>query len=352
MRYIGSKERLVETIYEYLKQNNVIGESFFDVYSGTTSIARFFKKNGYKTYSNDLMYFSYVLQKAYIENNEEPKFLRVIQRLGIVKSSLLSSSLQDVLAYLDNLPDYKGFIYNNYTPEGSADLEIPRMYYTGENGLFIDKVRNEIDEWRSSGLIDELEFYILCACLIETIPFYANISGVYSAFHKRWDSRALKKMKLRDIEIIKTNIDHYVYNTDSRDLVEEVCADIFYLDPPYNQRQYAPNYHILETVAKNDSPEIKGISGMRDYSNQKSKYCNEVTALQELKFIADNGKYKFLVLSYNCEGLMKTEDIFTVLKPHGEVELIEIEYLRYKSNSRVEKENRFIKEQLFILRKF
>lgn len=40
-------------------------------------------------------------------------------------------------------------------------------------------------------------------------------------------------------------------------------VDILYLDPPYNERQYAPKYHILETIAKWDNPKIQGITGMK-----------------------------------------------------------------------------------------
>jgi adenine-specific DNA-methyltransferase len=81
-----------------------------------------------------------------------------------------------------------------------------------------------------------------------------------------------------------------VYNTDSMQLIDNIDTDILYLDPPYNKRQYAPNYHILETIAKYDNPVIKGITGMRDYSEQKSLFCNKDTALQSLDKIANTVK--------------------------------------------------------------
>ena len=40
-------------------------------------------------------------------------------------------------------------------------------------------------------------------------------------------------------------------------------------------RQYASNYHLLETIAKYDNPKIKGKTGLRDYSNQKSKFSQK-----------------------------------------------------------------------------
>lgn len=128
--------------------------------------------------------------------------------------------------------------------------------------------------------------------------------------------------------------------------------DIIYLDPPYNQRQYAPNYHLLETIAKYDSPEVKGISGMRNYENQKSGFCNAEKALSELEIILQSKNYKYLLLSYNNEGIMPQKEITTLLQKFGNLNLIEYDYLRFKSNSNGEAKNKkFIKEQLYVLAK-
>ena len=170
------------------------------------------------------------------------------------------------------------------------------MYYTGENGAFIDKVRQQIDIWREQNWLSESEFFILCAALIETVPFYANISGVYAAFHKTWDKRALKPMYLREPEIIVNQYDNVCFYGDSKDILANVQADIFYLDPPYNQRQYAPNYHLLETIARYDNPEIKGVSGMLDYVNQKSRFCNDSDSIRTIGIFCQ--EWKNIIIYY------------------------------------------------------
>ena len=350
MRYIGNKENLIDRIFFEMTKKNVKGDSIFDVFSGTASVARFFKEKNYKVISNDLLYFSYVLQQAYIENNDVPLFLG----LNIsCKESLVEDRLLSVLDLLNNLPPVSGFIANNYTPDYTQDLEIPRMYFTTENGMFIDKVRLKIEEWYVEKLITTPEYYILIACLIETVPYYANISGVYGAFHKKWDPRAVKKMNLRPINILINSHKNNVFNSDSVELIrnnKSLKADIFYLDPPYNQRQYAPNYHLLETIAKYDSPAIKGVSGMREYSNQKSKFCNPNTAIEELNDIATHGNFKHLIMSYNSEGIIPTKEILNTLSKFGKVDFIEFDYSRYKSNSR-KVASKTIQEQLFFLEK-
>lgn len=352
MRYIGNKENLLDKIYQVMQTKNIQGNSFFDFFAGTTSVSSFFKKLDYQIFSSDLLYFSYVLQKAYISNNQVLNFEKVLNKINYQSSTLFASPLHIVVEYLNQIEPVEGFISQNYTPCGTSELEIPRMYYSDENGKIIDAIRQKIELWKTENLINENEYFFLLACLIETVPFYANISGVYAAFHKKWDPRALKKMILRPVEFVVNSKENFTYNENSTDLLNQVEADIFYLDPPYNQRQYAPNYHLLETIAKYDNPIIKGVGGLRDYQNQKSKFCNATTAIQELNKIAKVGKFKTLILSYNTEGIMKQENIISVLEKYGKVELVEFEYLRFKSNSNGESSTKkFIQEQLYILQK-
>lgn len=353
MRFIGNKENLVENIYQIMQLKRITGNSFFDFFSGTTNVGRFFKKLDYQIYSSDLLYFSYILQRAYIQNNQDLTFDKLLKNINIKSNSLFATPLNLVVEYLNNLDISEGFIFQNYTPEGTANLDIPRMYYTAENGKIIDTIRQQIENWNNENLITENEYFTLLACLIETVPFYANVSGVYAAFQKQWDPRAVKKLQLRPIETVKNKKQNFSYNDNSVNLLEQVNADIFYLDPPYNQRQYVPNYHLMETIAKYDNPEIKGVTGMRNYENQKSLFCNPETGLQELYKIAKNGKYKTLILSYNTEGIMPKQKIISVLEQFGTVELIEFDYLRFKSNSNGDsKHKKYIQEQLYILKRY
>ncbi|MBF0302416.1 MAG: DNA adenine methylase [Desulfamplus sp.] len=352
MRFIGNKERLINNIYQVIKSKKILAKSVFDLFTGTTNVGKFFKRLDYQVFSSDLLYFSYVLQRAYIQNNNDCKFERLFKDIDSQTTSLFDTPLNLVIQFLNNLEPKEGFIYQNYTPNGTANLEIPRMYFNSENGKKIDSIRQQIETWKINNVITENEYFILLASLIETVPFYANISGVYAAFQKQWDPRAIKSLQLKPIEIIINNKVNYGYNENSVNLLDDIEADIFYLDPPYNQRQYAPNYHILETIAKYDNPEIKGISGLRNYQNQKSLFCNSETALTELYKIADRGKYSTLILSYNTEGIMPQQKIVSVLELFGKVELVEIDYLRFKSNSNGKsKYKKYIKEQLYILQK-
>ena len=353
MRYIGNKENIVEKIDSLLQNNGVCGERFFDFFSGTTSVAKYYKQKGYEVSSADQMYMSFCLQKAYIENNEIPLFSTLLANIGCGSSNLLFTTPIDiVLDYLNNLPPVEGFIFQNYTPGGTSHLEQPRMYFTSENGRIVDAIRTQIEIWKNNELISEYEYYILITCLLETISFYSNVAGVYAAFYKKWDPRAIKKLTLRPLKFYNNNRVNKVYNCDSMELLDVIDTDILYLDPPYNQRQYFPNYHLLETIAKYDSPEIKGVTGMRVTGAMKSRFCNSKTALQDLDQIASTTKFKHLVLSYNSEGIMPQDDIISVLSKYGKVVLKQFDNARFKSNNNgLAKTKRVIDEQIYILSK-
>ncbi len=353
MRFIGNKEKLLEKIYNIvLKIGNTDG-SFCDFFSGTSNVGRYLKQKGYSIISSDLLYFSFVLQKAYIENNSEPSFTKILKFLGIYDTKAkLHTPLELVIEYLNEIKGVEGFIYKNYTEEGTKNGDFLRKYFLGENGKKIDAIRQTIENWNTGHLVTELEYYILLACLIESVPFYANISGVYAAFLKQYDPRALKPFRIRPIQINESKKSHRVFNKNSMELTDGLDIDILYLDPPYNSRQYAPNYHLLETIAKYDSPEIKGVTGMRNYEMQRSEFCNPKTGLLALDRIAQKAKHKHLLLSYNSEGIMPQTEIVNVLKKYGNVEIQNIDYLRYKSNSNGDsKHKKIIQEQIFILQK-
>jgi adenine-specific DNA-methyltransferase len=350
MRFIGNKERLISRIYAALEERNIRGNSFFDFFSGTTNVAQFFKKLNYQIYSSDMLYFSYCLQKAYIENNAEPIFENLFSVLYLNHNKLFAEPLEKTLDYLNGVEPVEGFIYHNYSPGGTKNLSQPRMYFSDYNAKKIDAIRLKIEEWNNNGLLTENEYFILLSCLIESVFFFANVSGVFAAFQKKWDPRAEKPFVLRKINLIYNNKINKSFFKNSLALVPSVSADIVYVDPPYNERQYLPNYHIIETIAKYDNPPIKGVSGMRDYKNQKSSFCNKETALEGLQYTAENAEYNFLLLSYNSEGIMNSDDIFYIFKKYGNVEMIEFDYLRFKSNNNgASKTKKSVKEQLYIV---
>ena len=73
MRYIGSKVLLLEEIKKIIDKKIPKAYTFCDIFSGTAVVGRYFKQ-WYTVFSNDILFFSYVLQMGTIKNDEIPKF--------------------------------------------------------------------------------------------------------------------------------------------------------------------------------------------------------------------------------------------------------------------------------------
>lgn len=327
MRFIGCKNNLIENIDELIARKCKDASSICDIFAGTGTVGSYFKKK-YKVISNDLLYFSYCIQKGLIETNEEPKFLN----LDIITSK--TKRLDKVLEYLNNLnpEEYNGkkCIVNRYSPIGE------RMYLTEQNALKIDYIRETIEDWFNSKKINQIEYYYLIACMIQEVPSVSNISGTYGAYLKTWDKRCFKDYTIYPLELNTNKYANEVYNEDGVQLLDKINGDILYVDPPYNSRQYLPNYHVLETVAKYDEPEVKGITGGRSYDKEKSSWCLKSKVKDEFEKLMSKANFKYIILSYNSEGLMSKEEIESIMKKYGNpetFELVEIPYRRFRSRS-------------------
>lgn len=321
MRYIGSKANIVSSIAECIKENiHTEQSSFCDVFSGTGIVSQYFK-NQYEIISNDSLYFSYIIQKAFIENNENPLFKELKSPFEYLEDSVLPSPVDF---------SKSNFIEQNYSPAG----EKGRMYFTIENARRIDFIRNTVEQWKQEKKITDNEYYYLLASLIEAAPSVSNITGTYGAYLKSWDKRAFKKLELKKFNVEDNKKKNKAFNEDALEFIKHISGDILYLDPPYNSRQYAPNYHVLETIARYDNPPLSGITGIRPYEKQKSVFCskNEVNdAFAELVNAAD---FSHIILSYSSSGLMKEEFIERILKDRGMAStftLQKIPYRKYKS---------------------
>ena len=335
MRYIGCKKLLLGDIERVIDENIESADSFCDIFSGTVCVGEYFKKK-YKIITNDLLYFSYCIQKAIIENNFVPEF----KKLGFNPIEYFNNLTE---REINTLPQEKRFCVNNFSPCGN------RMYLTESNAARIDYIRNKINNWHGEGLINDSERYYLIAVLIEAIPFISNISGTYGAYNKFWDKRSLNDIVLKDIEIVDNGKSNKSYNQDVNELIKNISGDILYIDPPYNKRQYSSNYHLLETVARYDNPTLKGVTGLPE-NVKKSDYCKKNAVLKSFKNLVEMAQFKHIIVSYNTEGLMGVNEIETVLEIAGSnYKLYEIPYRRFKS--RETNSEHSLKELIFYIRK-
>ncbi|HHU32180.1 MAG TPA: hypothetical protein GXZ50_05930, partial [Clostridia bacterium] len=244
-----------------------------------------------------------------------------------------------------------GFFYNEYSLTGSKNSKFKRNYFSESNARKIDSIRLMIEEWYQNNYINEEEYYILISSLIEATTKVSNTSGTYGAFLKFDDYRKNKPLMLEPIEFIKSEYEHSVYCEDIFQIINKIHGDILYLDPPYNNRQYPPYYHILETVTLYDNPAIYGKTGRRPYKDKISPFCIKKSVSYALERLIDEADFDHIFLSYNTDGLLSKLEIKDTLSKYGPVSVFRQSYRRYKSNSNgIPKKNK-LKELIFYVKK-
>ncbi|SJZ96284.1 adenine-specific DNA-methyltransferase [Treponema berlinense] len=332
MNYIGSKLKLCQHFLpETIKSvcgTDLSQKTFCDIFAGTGIVGRTFKTSVKKVISNDIEYYSYILNKNYIENHRPLK-----------NAENLVSELNELSFCVD------GFIYKNYCLGGNGE----RQYFSDENGKKIDSIRIKIEEWKNNGKINKSMYYFLLASLLESADKVANTASVYGAYLKNLKKSAKKQMILESADFELNDNEHEVFKSDANELITRISGDILYLDPPYNTRQYGANYHILNTIAEYKPFVPKGKTGLREYT--RSKYCSVSSVKEEFENLIKNANFKYIFLSYNNEGLMSVEDVRRIMRKYGRYDLAQTDYQRFKADS-----NRFNKakstvEYLHILEK-
>lgn len=333
MNYIGSKFRLLPFLYENIKgvletRGVYLRDCVFaDIFVGSCAVSKFFKNKVKKLIVNDREFYSFVLAKNYLGNSKP--FIRE----------------KELLTRLNVLSLKRGKIYQHYALGGGEG----RQYFSDENAMKIDAIREQIQEWKQANLITEGEFYFLLTSLLESADRVANTACVYGAFLKSFKKSALKELILEAALFEESANPCEIFKEDSHQVIEKICGDVLYLDPPYNAREYGANYHLLNSIALYDDFNPSGKTGLRAY--EKSTWCKKSEVFNALDELIKRANFRFIFLSYNDEGLLSLEKIKEIFSKYGKYSFKTQIHNRFKADSaRLHKQDSTL-EYLHILEK-
>jgi len=323
-RYIGNKTRLLPILIDAFQHVVKRGATIADIMCGTGAVSEAMRRGEYRVIASDIMTYATHHARVRLLLSEFPKF----------KNSKLDG-YSGVLNYLNQVNPIRGVFFKEYSPDGTpSNGGQPRKYFTGYNAGMIDAITSQLNRWQAENVTSQLENSLLRHDLILAANRVANIAGTYGHHRSKWGAATQAPLAMRPASLVWGHrVDHIVHQGSAEMIAPLVKADLCYIDPPYMKRQYAANYHIIETIARGDSPKTFGVSGLRSWRDQYSDFCSKVKIRNAFRAIFNRAQCNQFMVSYSEDGLLSEEELMELFSEVGTVSLKKIPFSRFRSSA-------------------
>lgn len=323
-RYLGNKYKLLPFITKVVDKECSDIQSIADIFAGTGAVSSAFTDKIIIT--NDLMYSNYICNYAWFGSE-----------------TYNQQTIIDYVVHYNSLSKLK----DNYMTDNFAGT-----YFSRDDCAKIGYIREDIEKNYKKKNINDRERAILITSLLYAMDKIAKTCGHYDAYRKgaEFDKPLELLVPLAEMH---NNPNNRCYNEDANDLIGSINADLIYIDPPYNSRQYCDAYHLLENVARWEKPEVFGVARKMDRTKLKSKYCTK-SAAEAFENLVRNITSKYILLSYNnmaekgndrSNAKISDEDIMRILENKGTVKVFSESYKPFTTGKSDISEN---EERLFL----
>ena len=387
LQYLGSKSRILDYVctpmLQYQEATTVI-----DLFAGTGAIG-YAMQDHKRVVSNDLEYYSYVVNQAVLngcEFNQQQKqaLYDTIKQSYLQLSSRLKASLLSERSFFrgNDMEGYKTFchetpsIFNPKTnrqdlepleelvkgitpggkPQGSDTPCLFLSYYSStyfgiRQCCEIDAICSAIHQQE-----DQRIRYVLLTALMSAMSKTASTTTHFAQYLKINSFSGYKnlvaKRSTNIITLFKRQLSYFekkgllnmevphatCYNMDYLDMLNRTnelnhqC--IVYADPPYFKEHYSRYYHILNTVCLYDypvpdvNPQTKDLTVGRYRSNRNvSPFGKKAQALLAFKKLVTicSDAHATLFISYADDSIVKIETLYELALQYYHVEKRKIE---------------------------
>ncbi len=302
-RYIGSKARIVAEIVDKLGPPGSRDRRFVDLFCGTGAVAEAAAKAGWAVHLNDHLHCAVIMAAARILSRDNARFEA-------------TGGYERTIRLLNDLPGEQGFIFRSYSPASARKLGFERRYFTRENAARIDAMRCQMGAWKADGTISDCEEHLLLADLMSAANRVANIAGTYGCFLSKWQAQALGNIVLKPRPLMQGEVRVTLSVLEARN-VRTLPTDVVYMDPPYTKRQYAAYYHLLETIALGDAPDVFGVAGIRPWQQKASDFCYKTRAMRAFTTLIDGLAAERVLVSYSDKAHVAIDSLSEEIAAFG-----------------------------------
>src|SRR3989344_3175305 len=325
-RYLVSKTKLLPLINDILEKERVEYKTFADIFAGTGVVASHF----------------YDRSDIVVNDTLESNHLSYVAFFGheMIRTDFLCSLLGKYNALTD--------LGENY-----FSINLANTYFDADKSKRIGYIREDIEKLHSLKKLNDRERAYLVTSLIYGLDRIANTVGHYDAYRKSDIPR--KKLELRPLNIATRTNKSQIYKMDANLLVKQLRADVIYIDPPYNSRQYGDAYHLLENIAEWKKEKVYGVAKKISRDHIKSKYCLK-SAGNAFSELINDIQAEFILVSYNDMGTsgdarsqsrISDHEIMSALERRGAVTIYEKSFNQF-TTGRSSKND--LKERIFFCR--
>lgn len=303
IKYIGSKRVLIPRIVDVVRGTGDV-RTVVDLFSGTSRVGHALKAEGLQVTANDHNAYAATLARCYVAADLDEH----------------GPEAERLIAELNRLPGEPGWFTQSFCEQS--------RFFQPANGARVDAIREAIAQ---KGLPPELEAVLLVS-LMEAADRVDSTTGVQMAYLKQWAARAYNPLQLR-LPALLPRARHgkgRALEQDATEAAASLEADLFYLDPPYNQHKYLGNYHIWESLVRWDKPELYGVARKRvDCRERSSDFNSRPRILAAMRRIIHAARARWLLVSFNNEGFISRTEMAALLGERGEVTVLEQDFKRY-----------------------
>lgn len=304
-RYLGNKYRLLPFIKQVVNEHCPDVNIVADLFAGTGAVSSAFQDR--QIITNDILYSNYISNLAWFS----PQDYNEQKIIGMIES------------YNQNQVNTDNYMSRNF-----ADT-----FFSKQDCRKIGYIREDVERKYKQGELNDRERALLITSLLYAMDKIAKTCGHYDAYRKgvEFDTHLELYVPLAQHD---NNMGNLCFNEDINVLVPRVEADLVYLDPPYNSRQYCDAYHVLENVARWQKPKVYGVAKKMDRSGLKSAYCTK-EATDAFADLIEHINARYILLSYNnmenkgnerSNAKLADDDIMRILQNKGEVSVFEEDY--------------------------